>query len=169
MIDPHYIYFRETQKFNQSWIRIIFIILLLMMLAVFIQTYVLHKPIGIKLQPEGLIIIFALVFSIGITWLLFFIPMITEVCSDGIHIHFFKQFFIPLNDIKTYEVRTYKPIREFGGWGIRYGWNGKAYNVSGNRGVQLVLTNEKKILIGSQKPEELAVALDSARRQVVSK
>jgi hypothetical protein len=44
---------------------------------------------------------------------------------------------IPFRDINRCEVRTYRPIREYGGWGIRYGRNGKAYNVSGDRGVQL--------------------------------
>ena len=35
------------------------------------------------------------------------------------------------------------------------GW-GKAYNVSGNRGLQLELSSGKKILIGSQRADELA-------------
>jgi len=59
-------------------------------------------------------------------------------------------------------VLTYSPISDYGGWGIRYGSIGKAYNVSGNRGVQLELLNGERILIGSQKPEELAAAIDLA-------
>jgi len=39
---------------------------------------------------------------------------------------------------------------------------GKAYNVSGNRGVQLELLNGGRILIGSQKPEELVKAINLA-------
>jgi hypothetical protein len=39
---------------------------------------------------------------------------------------------------------------EYGGWGIKYGKMGKAYNVSGNRGVQLEFTDGKRLLIGSQ-------------------
>jgi TATA-box binding protein (TBP) (component of TFIID and TFIIIB) len=38
---------------------------------------------------------------------------------------------------------------------------GKAYNVSGNKGVQLVFKNGKKLLIGSQKADELAKAIES--------
>jgi hypothetical protein len=49
---------------------------------------------------------------------------------------------------------------EYGGWGLRYGGdNGWAYNARGNRGVQLVLQGEKRVLIGSQRPEELLAAL----------
>ena len=57
-------------------------------------------------------------------------------------------------------VHTYDPIGEYGGWGIKYGKMGKAYNVSGNRGVQLEFADRKSILIGSQKPEQLDSAIE---------
>ena len=41
---------------------------------------------------------------------------------------------------------------------------GKAYNVSGNEGVQLELTNGKRILIGSQRADELADAIKRAKQ-----
>ena len=63
---------------------------------------------------------------------------------------------IPLDNIKKCEVRKYSPIKECGGWGIKYGRKGKAYNVSGNFGVQLEFTKGKPLLIGSQNPEKLA-------------
>ncbi len=40
--------------------------------------------------------------------------------------------------MNEFYARKYRPIREYGGWGIRYGWNGRAYSTSGNEGVQLV-------------------------------
>ena len=67
-----------------------------------------------------------------------------------------------LSTLKKYEVQTYRPIRDYGGWGIRYGRGGKAYNVSGNRGVMLELSDGQKLLIGSQKPDDLANAISSA-------
>ncbi len=66
---------------------------------------------------------------------------------------------IAAGDLKGYEVLTYSPIKDYGGWGIRYGRGGKAYNVRGNRGVQLQLANGQRLLIGSQRPEELSNAL----------
>jgi len=58
--------------------------------------------------------------------------------------------------------REYKPIREYGGWGIRYVIGGIAYNVYGNKGVQLILKNKKKVLVGTQKPEEFYQAIVKA-------
>ena len=66
--------------------------------------------------------------------------------------------------MSQYQTRQYKPIREYGGWGIRYGRGGKAYNVSGNKAVQLVLKNGKRLLIGSQRPDKLVEAIGSVRR-----
>ncbi len=47
---------------------------------------------------------------------------------------------------------------------MKYGRAGKAYNVSGNRGVQLKLSSGKGLLIGSQRPEELAQAIQKGIR-----
>jgi hypothetical protein len=59
--------------------------------------------------------------------------------------------------------RTYKPLSEYGGWGIKYGRSGWAYNIIGDQGVQLELDNGKRILIGSQHAEELEQAINTYR------
>lgn len=66
---------------------------------------------------------------------------------------------IALSDVTRAEVRTYRPIREYGGWGIRWGRDGMAYNARGNRGVQLELKDGRRVLIGSQEPERLLAAM----------
>ena len=53
----------------------------------------------------------------------------------------------------------YKPISQYGGWGIKYGFNGKAYNVSGNLGVKVFLKNGSNIMFGSQNYKSLARSL----------
>jgi hypothetical protein len=66
---------------------------------------------------------------------------------------------IPLEQVAEAYARTYSPINEYGGWGIRLCGDSMAYNAYGNEGVQLVLTDGRRILIGSQKSQELAAAL----------
>jgi hypothetical protein len=91
------------------------------------------------------------------------LKLITEVRKDGLHIRFFPFHLtfkkMPLGKLKKHEVRTYNPISEYGGWGIKWGPGGKAYNVSGNRGLQLEFIDEKRLLIGSHKPEQLDTAV----------
>jgi hypothetical protein len=60
--------------------------------------------------------------------------------------------------LRAYE-RTYEPMREFGGWGIRSGNGGRAFTFRGREGVQLELRSGKKVLIGSQQASGLAAAL----------
>ena len=63
--------------------------------------------------------------------------------------------------LKKSFVRQYSPIAEYGGWGLRYGFlgKGKAFNVSGDKGLQLEFMDNKKLLIGTSKPDELTEAL----------
>ncbi|WP_462247939.1 hypothetical protein [Ekhidna sp.] len=64
------------------------------------------------------------------------------------------------DDIKEIYVRKYKPIGEYGGWGYRFRFrSGRAMNVSGDVGVQLVFKNDKRLLIGTQKPEAMREAV----------
>ena len=68
-----------------------------------------------------------------------------------------------VNEIVVARARTYSPLREYGGWGLR-GWGtSRAYNVSGNRGVELTLQDGSSIMIGSQRADELAQAIVSAQ------
>ena len=89
-----------------------------------------------------------------------------EVRSDGLYVRFFPRKWkpIPYESIASFQARTYKAIREYGGWGIRWGREGKAYIVSGNEGLQLLLNDGRKVLIGSQRPQELEAAVRTWKR-----
>ena len=77
----------------------------------------------------------------------------TEVRDCGAYIRFRpfhrKWVVFGLDSIQKAEAHTYNPLKDYGGWGIRYGRKGKAYNVSGNKGVVLTLRDGKNVLIGS--------------------
>ena len=54
-------------------------------------------------------------------------------------------------------------MMEYGGYGMRSGSRkyGKAYNVSGKTGLQLYLSNGKKLLIGTQNPRQAQKAMEA--------
>jgi len=130
-----------------------------------VMQLLLHRPLGSSPMPVILLVIFWLIFGIGLPALFFFSQLVTELRYDEIYIRFFpfhrSSHRIAFTEVKQYEVRTYRPIREYGGWGIRYGCKGKAYNVSGDRGVQIELLNGKRLLIGSQRAEEFWRAIQA--------
>jgi len=71
---------------------------------------------------------------------------------------------IPLSEIEAASSVTYSPIGEYGGWGIRGMGSRVALNARGNRGVLLTLKSGATILIGSQRPDELAAAIEELRK-----
>jgi hypothetical protein len=99
----------------------------------------------------------------------YFFELRTFVTKEGLHYQFFpfhlKEHLIKLDEIEKIEALQYKPLGDYGGWGIRYGFKGKAYNVSGNKGVKVHLTNKKNILFGSQKYNGLAQTLKEIKKQ----
>lgn len=74
---------------------------------------------------------------------------------------------IPWEEVKEVFVREYSPISEYGGWGIPFVQlavskglaNNRALNTRGNKGLQLVLENGKRLLIGTQVPDKLELVL----------
>jgi hypothetical protein len=63
-------------------------------------------------------------------------------------------------DVKRAYVRRYSPLREYGGWGIKgFSTTNYAYNVAGNKGIQLELTDGRRILIGTQRAIDAKNAL----------
>lgn len=87
----------------------------------------------------------------------------TEVREEGLFIRYRpfhrREKQIPLENMVKVEAVTYRPILEYGGWGIRSGWSGKAYNARGNRGARIEYAAGQRLLIGSQRAEELAGAI----------
>ncbi len=61
---------------------------------------------------------------------------------------------IPVRDVLSAHVETWRPLRDFGGWGIRFGRNATLYNMRGRRGVRLVLDG-RHVVIGADDPEAL--------------
>ena len=70
------------------------------------------------------------------------------------------------HEIENVYPREYSPVAEYGGWGIRYGKSGSAYNMRGNRGIQLELKNGKEFLIGTQQPEPFMQAVRSVSKEI---
>jgi hypothetical protein len=91
-------------------------------------------------------------------------PMETVLVEEELRIRFGRRmrYRIPLKNITRAFYRAYSPLAEYGGWGIRTGKQGRAFNMRGNEGVQLVLRSGQRVLIGSQRPEELVRAIQKA-------
>jgi hypothetical protein len=93
------------------------------------------------------------------------LALVTVVDDETITLQYrglFKTRTIPISTVRDARPRTYRPIRDYGGWGIKFGPKGWVYNVTGRQGVQLVLSGKRPLLIGSKRPDELAEAITSS-------
>ena len=66
------------------------------------------------------------------------------------------------------EVRRYSPILEYGGWGYRPGRKKLALNVSGNQGLEIKFRNGRKLMIGTQKREDLERVIRRLAAQITN-
>jgi hypothetical protein len=66
---------------------------------------------------------------------------------------------IALKDIVGLEVKRYRPLVDYGGWGVRLGPAGWAFSTGGNVGVKLRLRTGLPVLIGTSRPQELEAAI----------
>ena len=119
--------FKEKQKFTQKWLWLILIILPLLITI---------SPIDLSSDPKLSYLI--ILMSLSPMILFYFIELRVMLSNKGLQYQFFpfhlKSYTIKLDEITSFEELTYSPIKDYGGWGIRYGFKGKAYNVSGNKG-----------------------------------
>ena len=164
--------YTEEQKFGSpallASMGIIYLVPIGILLYGVYKQIFLGEPYGDEpLSNSGLIIMTVFVsLIIVISAYLLFGSKLTTTINDGSIAITFKPFIrTPVvfrsSEIDKYEVRKYRPIKEYGGWGIKVGLKkyGRAYNVRGKIGLQLYLTDGKKVLIGTQREEAIARAM----------
>lgn len=145
--------YKETQRFTQLYIWLPLIFSFIMVTTVTLVT--LSK----KENPQNMDY-----FSLGGPLIVLLTGYLLYLCKLEVEItpQFVRVKLFPFTKWKEYSwksiqsayVRTYKPLSEYGGWGIKGSRTNRAYNISGNKGLQLVFT-DKKVLIGSNQTDKL--------------
>jgi hypothetical protein len=160
--------YREEQNFD--W----WVYLLVGMVEVlgWVTLFVLLKNGADPASGRGFTAVAALlvlVSALGVPLLLLvgFLRMTTEVRLGDLRVWFgWVQSYrrvVPISTIQRVEVVSYRPLKDYGGWGLRRGPDGvRLLSARGNRGVRIDLADGTRLLIGSQRPEALAVAIERA-------
>jgi hypothetical protein len=148
-------YFHEEQRFRQWWIWA----LLLVAAAPLLVVVAIRGPVlSVLLGP-------LLLLAVGV--LLAFARLVVDVDREAITVAFhflWPKRRIPLSEVRSAKATTYRPIFDYGGYGVRLGLRGWAFNVSGNEGVLVETKNGSRLMIGSHRPKELEAAIARASR-----
>ena len=156
------ILFSENQHFKQWWLWLFLLSMNVFALyGIFLQVIDGHRIGSNPMSNTGLIITSALILLLTI--FLGICRLETQIKRDGIFVRFFP-FHLTFrhygwNKISKSFVRRYSPLGEYGGWGLRGFGKDKALNVSGNKGLQLEFTDNRKLLIGTNCPDEITEIL----------
>ena len=170
--------FKESQQFRSRSFWIFLVIMIIFLTGLFgfgfVKQIICGKPFGTKPAPDHVLILLTLFIYLlcaGLVLLFYFAKLTISIDKEGIRIRFVpfrnKARLIPWDQIEKIFVREYDPIREYGGFGYRFGFGrGVAYNVSGVWGIQIIMKNGKKILIGTQKQEALKEFLKKIKSRI---
>lgn len=152
--------FTEKQYFRQPLIWLLLGGILALLIWAVVQQVFMGKPFGTKPMPDVGLLVLTGLYS-GFVFLFSRVRLETVIDASGIHYRMFpfhaETKHVKWDELKKAFVREYKPISEYGGWGFRTGRrrNDGALNISGKTGLQLVFSDDKKLLLGTRRAKEL--------------
>ncbi len=163
--------FLEEQKFTQPLFIGLSIALIVTGVTIITEwETTLQSSLGEKLGIFSSVIVVLLVILLFMN-----LKLKTRIDEKGIGYQFYPIHFsnklIEWGSISKSYVRNYNAISEYGGWGVKFSFfrkRGKAFTTNGNMGLQLELKNGKKILIGTQKKDELQRTLDTYKNKITN-
>lgn len=172
--------FEESQTFRQKalWILLTIITggsIVLFGIAIFNQV-ISNDQFGDKPMSDGALFLgFILVigFAVFLSWFFYSIRLETKIDETSIRYKFWPFIrdykVIPIQSIHSIEVEKYRPIMEYGGWGYRFSMKGRGLclNVSKNMGLRIKMKDGFELLLGTQKVDELAIAVESLKKNMI--
>lgn len=162
--------FSERQRFTQWWLWTLIIAALVVPIVL---TMYKARVNHIVITPADMIV--GSIVPVLVIVLFLTIQLRSRIDEAGIHYKFvpwhFQEVHIGWDEIDKAYIRTYSPLKEYGGWGIRKGFGkiGRAFNISGNVGLQIELKDGKRILIGTRQTNEIKqTLLELVRLKVIT-
>lgn len=141
--------FEEKQRFNQWWIWLISLVVILA------SSKSLWTTEAVQLKD----IISPMMAVLIISFVMFGIVLKTRIDEKGVHIRMLpfhlSEVHYSWEDIESIEATEYSPLFDYGGWGIRGFGDNRAFNISGNEGIRIKLKNGKTRMIGTQKTDQV--------------
>jgi len=159
------VYFTESQRIDQLWLK-------LLMATVAIISFVpfLLMPNQDLWKIETMMIIMGLLFALTFACIITFVVKFeTRITSDGVYYKYppmvWKWKKVAYEELEDYRFRRYNAFTEFGGLGYKKKLFKKYHAIilKGDKGLELIFKNGKKLLLGTQKPDAMRLALKKAR------
>ncbi|MEI9918355.1 MAG: hypothetical protein WDO14_06070 [Bacteroidota bacterium] len=166
--------FEEKQRYSQWWLWAIIGSSALLVMGIFLHALYVQLILGTQwgetpMSNEALIAFSLFNISAMVLMLVVFFNAVLEITVDrgGISYKYFPIIRTPRRiereHIQAYEVKKYF----LKGYGIRRDFRGnRTINVKGHMGVEITTHDGKRLLLGTQKPEEFFQALHAMKKGI---
>jgi hypothetical protein len=149
--------FVEYQRFTQWYLSVL--LLVPVAISIGMMAFFLSRISVWSRQLHMLLVALALPLATPILFLA--MRMNVVLTGERLTVRFFPvRRRVALEDVTSFRVITYT-IRDFGGWGIKWARDrSMVLNVSGNRAIRINRRSGKSLIIGTQRAEDFAAALE---------
>lgn len=158
------LYFQEDQKNDSWWFRLsLAVTWIVTVIPVSISAYQEFQKSS-QQNEQLYVAFFTILFITGMMYFLSSFRLQTRIDTSGVHVRLYPKMrkwrFIPKEMIVKYEVKEFRPLREFGGWGAKKSWRrrSQSYTISGRTGIRLFLNDGKEVLIGTRQKQSALYA-----------
>lgn len=139
--------YEETQYFRKNG----FIMIIYMVDLLFIGIVCKMFMDGVS-KAEWIPMLFAVTLLAAATLIMTQLRLITNIDTNEIKVRFLpfpKQWKYSWTEVKSYSVKKYDPIKDYGGWGLRWAGKKRAFNVYGSEGLELIFNDDRTLMIGT--------------------
>lgn len=155
----------ESQRMKTWWVWLILGLSQGVLLWGLIQQVLLGVPWGKRPTSDAMLIV-ANAILVAVLLLVALMKLETRINSTGVYYRFppfqWKWKKIEWSHVDEVHVIHYS-LLDYGGWGARWGGpnHGWGLCVSGNRGIQFLLDNGGKIMLGTKQPSKVAEFIET--------
>jgi hypothetical protein len=150
--------FHEVQPLRQQRLFVVILIVVAVIVLAVLSTGA-SRLLGAVIALGSLGLVAALILTASLE---------TTVDGDAVTVAFhflWPKRRIRISDVRKAEATRYSPLLDYGGYGVRFGFRGWAWSVSGDEGVLVETNDGSRLMIGSRRPKDLEAAIERAKRE----
>ena len=145
------------QSQNPAWVSVVTIVVPLAMIAVAVLMWFI--------QPWFVLLYVAIALAISLLNGGMRTIVTREMVTVRLGLFGIRVLKIKTSEIAASEILEFSPIKDFGGYGIRFNRKMYAYFLKGNRGIKITLDHGMQYLIGADRPEQLLAVIKTVSRK----
>jgi hypothetical protein len=162
-------YYKSSQRFKQPLLWLLIIGIAALVWYAFYVQILLGEPLGTRPAPDVVLVIIWFFSGIILPYAFYKSELVLELDHARLSYRFIpfhlNKHDYPISEIRNIESVKIRPILNFGGYGIRYGFKGKGYIIGGKKGIKVSFNSGRPVYFSARNPEEIEAAFQKIRKE----